>query len=53
MMVFGIDPHKQSHTAVAVDELDHKKAERTVAARREGHLPRVWVGKYSRLSGIC
>ncbi|MET8054768.1 IS110 family transposase [Streptosporangium sp. NPDC005286] len=46
MMVFGIDPHKQTHTAVAVDELGRRKAERTVAARREGHLQLlVWAGK--------
>jgi transposase len=37
MMVIGVDPHKQSHTAVAADELGRKKAQRTVRARREGH----------------
>ena len=37
MMVIGIDPHKQSHTAVAADELGRKKAQKTVRARREGH----------------
>jgi transposase len=37
MMVFGVDPHKQSHTAVAADELGRKKAQRTVRARRDGH----------------
>jgi transposase len=37
MMVFGIDPHKQTHTAVAADELGRKKAEKTVRARREGY----------------
>lgn len=37
MMVFGIDPHKQTHTAVAVDELGRKVAERTVRSRRDGH----------------
>jgi transposase len=36
-MVTGVDPHKQSHTAVAADELGRKKAQRTVRARREGH----------------
>jgi transposase len=36
-MVFGVDPHKQSHTAVAADELGRKKAQRTVRARRDGH----------------
>src|SRR6478736_5853451 len=37
MMVIGIDPHKQSHTAVAADELGRKKAQKTVRARRDGH----------------
>jgi transposase len=37
MMVIGVDPHKQSHTAVAADELGRKKAQRTVRARRDGH----------------
>lgn len=37
MMVFGIDPHKQTHTAAAADELGRKKAERTVKARLEGY----------------
>jgi transposase len=36
-MVVGVDPHKQSHTAVAADELGRKKAQRTVRAQREGH----------------
>jgi transposase len=37
MRVIGIDPHKQSHTAVAADELGRKKARKTVRARRGGH----------------
>ena len=37
MMVIGVDPHKQSHTAVAADELGRKKAQMTVRARRDGH----------------
>lgn len=37
MMVIGVDPHKQSHTAVAADELGRKKAQKTVRARRDGH----------------
>jgi len=37
MMVVGVDPHKQSHTAVAADELGRKKAQKTVRARRDGH----------------
>ncbi len=37
MMVVGVDPHKQSHTAVAADGLGRKKAQKTVRARRDGH----------------
>jgi transposase len=37
-MVVGVDPHKQTHTAVAVDGLGRRTAARTVTARREGHL---------------
>jgi len=37
MMVVGVDPHKQTHTAVAADELGRKKAQCTVRARRDGH----------------
>lgn len=37
MMVFGVDPHKGTHTAVAADEVGRKKAEKTVRARREGY----------------
>lgn len=37
MMIFGVDPHKQTHTAVAADELGRKKAEKTARARKEGY----------------
>ena len=37
MMVVGVDPHKQTRTAVAADELGRKTAQRTVRARRDGH----------------
>jgi transposase len=36
MVTIGIDPHKQTHTGVAVDGLGIETAQRTVAARREG-----------------
>jgi transposase len=36
MLTIGVDPHKQTHTAVAVNELGVPVAQRTVAARREG-----------------
>ncbi len=36
MLTIGIDPHKQTHTAVVVNELGVPVAQRTVAVRREG-----------------
>lgn len=38
MMVVGIDPHKRTHTAVVVDDLGRKKADKTVQARGDGHF---------------
>lgn len=37
MIVLGIDPHKATHTAVAVDVVGRVLGERTVAARSSGH----------------
>lgn len=37
MIVLGVDPHKQTHTIVAVDALGRHVAELTVAARSPGH----------------
>jgi transposase len=36
MVTIGVDPHKQTHSGVAVDPLGVRVAQRTVAARREG-----------------
>jgi transposase len=36
MVTIGIDPHKQTHTGAAVDQLGVQIAQRTAAARREG-----------------
>jgi transposase len=36
MLTIGIDPHKQTHSGVAVDALGVEIAQRTVTARREG-----------------
>jgi transposase len=36
MVTIGIDPHKQTHSAVAVNELGSELAARTVTARRDG-----------------
>lgn len=37
MMVIGVDPHKGSHTAAAVDGLGRKTGCKSVPATREGH----------------
>ncbi|MGH2870247.1 MAG: IS110 family transposase [Solirubrobacteraceae bacterium] len=36
MVTIGVDPHKQTHTGVATDQLGSELAQRTVPARREG-----------------
>jgi transposase len=36
MLTIGVDPHKQTHSAVAVDELGVELAAATKPARREG-----------------
>ena len=36
MLTIGVDPHKQTHSGVAVDPLGVQLAQRTVAARRDG-----------------
>ena len=38
LVVFGIDPHKATHTVVAVDEVGRQVDQRTVAAR----TPSIW-----------
>ncbi len=44
LAVFGIDPHKATHTVVAVDTLGRQVAQRTVAARTPQHLELVaWL----------
>jgi transposase len=42
MVVIGIDPHKRSHTAVAVDETGRKQAQLTVTTDGQGLL-RLWA----------
>jgi transposase len=42
MVVIGIDPHKRTHTAVAVDEVGRRLGQLTVASTAEGWL-RLWV----------
>jgi transposase len=53
MMVVGIDPHKQTHTAVAVDQLGRKLGGATVKARRDGHLKLLaWARSQARAAGL-
>ena len=42
MVVIGIDPHKRSHTAVAVDEVGRKLGQLTIASTAQGLL-RLWA----------
>jgi len=45
MMVVGIDAHKRTHTAVAVDEQGRRHGVKTVASTTSGHLELVrWAG---------
>jgi transposase len=47
MIVIGIDSHKRTHTAVAVDGNGRRLAETTVAATGDGHLELVrWAGRF-------
>jgi transposase len=47
MVVIGVDSHKRTHTAVAVDNNGRKLAEKTVAAISAGHLELVrWAGRF-------
>ena len=48
MIVIGIDSHKRTHTAVAVDGTGRKLAEKTLPATSSGHLELVrWAGRFS------
>jgi transposase len=47
MVTIGVDAHKHSHTAVAVDPAGQRLAERTVAATPAGHLELVrWAARF-------
>jgi transposase len=48
MVVIGIDPHKSSHTAVAIDETGRKLAQHTVPATPDGLLKlRTWASTFT------
>lgn len=47
MVIIGLDLHKRSHTAVAIDEAGRQLATRTVEATFEGHLAlHAWAGRF-------
>ncbi|WP_242583769.1 IS110 family transposase [Amycolatopsis sp. 195334CR] len=47
MVVVGIDPHKSSHTAVAVDQTGRRLAQKTVTSDRDGLLRlRSWASQF-------
>jgi len=47
MIVIGIDSHKRTHTAVAVDGTGRKLAEKTLPATSAGHLELVrWAARF-------
>jgi transposase len=47
MIIIGVDSHKRTHTAVAVDETGRRLADTTVAATSAGHLALVrWAARF-------
>lgn len=51
MVVIGIDAHKGTHTAVAVDEVGRKLVSKTVKATSDGHLQLVqWARQWPQRS---
>ncbi|MFP5331407.1 MAG: IS110 family transposase [Acidimicrobiia bacterium] len=49
MVVIGIDAHKKTHTAVAVDEAGRRLGSVTVPATSEGHLKLVrWAARFEQ-----
>ena len=48
MIIIGVDSHKRTHTAVAVDVTGRKIGERTVVATSSGHLELVrWAARFA------
>jgi transposase len=48
MVVVGVDPHKHTHTAVAVDHNGRELGQLTVKARAEGHRRLItWAGQFT------
>lgn len=50
MVMIGIDSHKRTHTAVAVDDLGRRLGEYTVRTNSDGHLQLLsWVGRFEQV----
>ena len=47
MVMIGTDSHKRTHTAVALDEVGRRLADKTVSATSDGHLALVsWARQW-------
>ena len=47
MVMIGIDSHERTHTAVALDEVGRRLADKTVPATSDGHLALVrWAQQW-------
>ena len=51
MVLIGTDSHKRTHTAVALDEVGRRLADKTVPATSDGHLALVsWAQQWWKVS---
>jgi hypothetical protein len=51
MVMIGTDSHKRTHTAVALDEVGRRLAEKMVPATSDGHLALVsWARQWPQVS---
>ena len=49
MVMIGTDSHKRTHTAVALDEVGRRLADKTVPATSDGHFALVsWARQWPR-----
>ena len=49
MVMIGTDSHKRTHTAVALDEVGRRLADKTVPATSDGHFALVsWAQQWPR-----
>ncbi len=53
MVIVGIDAHKRSHTAVAVDETGRKLGQHTTGTTSEDHLALLsWAEQFGDLTAV-